>query len=154
MDEAPRFVVRLVKERVKTSRRGKSVRVDRWYAYFFQSPLLEEAPKERGRLDLRARVEPRELRKLARELGCQIDDLTIYPPSWDAYNSLTVYAAVRATLRSPSNIMQLLEVVRGLSSYDAQYWAGRLREEYWRTRKFNPLYRVAKAFKILYGVGE
>ncbi len=154
MSEIPKFAVKLVRERVKTSKRGKSISVSRWYAYFFQSPLLEEASKERGRLDLRARVEPRELKKLAKEFDCQIDDSTIYPQSWDAYNNLTVYAAVRATLRSPSNVMQLLEVVRGLSSYDAQYWAGRLREEFWRTRRFNSLYRVAKAFKILYGVGK
>lgn len=153
MSEDTKFVVKLAKERVRTKRRGKRVRVSRWYAYFSQSPLTETT-KERGRLDLRARVERKELEDLAKELGCEVEGELIVPPTLDAYNSLTVYAAVRATLRSPPNIIRLLEVIRGLSSYDAQYWAGRLREEFWKTGRFNSLYRVAKAFKILYGVGE
>ena len=153
MAEDTKFVVKLSKERVRTRKGGKRVRVSRWYAYFSQSPLAG-GTKERGRLDLRARVERKELEDLAKELGCEVKRELIVPPTLDAYNSLTVYAAVRATLRSPSNIIRLLEVIRGLSSYDAQYWAGRLREEFWKTGRFNSLYRVAKAFKILYGVGE
>ncbi len=146
-----KFVIRLVRERARSRRGGKRVRVNRWYAYFSQSPIGVDR-KERDGLDLRARVDIREMKGIARELGCEVEGDLIIPQSLDAYNSLTVYAAVRATLRSPSKILRLLEVVRGLSSYDAQYWAGRIREEFWRTRRFNSTYRVAKAFKILYGV--
>jgi len=90
------------------------------------------------------------LLRLAKELGCEVADLRIIPKDIDPYNRLIIYAAVRPTIASPAKVFELMWFVRGLTSWDAHYWASRFRELWWEHRCYCGLLKAVKAFKLFF----
>ncbi|MEM2189191.1 MAG: hypothetical protein QW328_05065 [Nitrososphaerota archaeon] len=105
-----------------------------------------------GNLDLKAKIPSRELLSLARELGCEVVGSRIIAQDIDPYNRLIIYAAVRPTVTSPAKAFELMWFVRGLTNWDAHYWASRFRELWWEYRCYRGLLRVVKAFKLFFGL--
>jgi len=102
--------------------------------------------------DLKVKVEPRELIALAKNLGYTVSWGRIILPDLDAYNRLLLYAAVRPTIRSHLKAAELAMLIRGLTDWDAHYWASRLRELWWEHRSYRSLLKAVKAFKLFFGL--
>lgn len=105
-----------------------------------------------GNLDLKARVHLKELQSLARELGCEVAGSRIIAQDIDPYNRLIVYAAVRPTIASPAKAIELMWLIKGLTGWDAHYWASRFRELWWEHRCYRMLLKTVKAFKLFFGL--
>lgn len=106
----------------------------------------------KGSIDLRVSVNPLELSYLARSLGCLLENESIIAQNLDAYNRLVVYAGVRPTVRQADKARELAFLVLDLNMWDAHYWASRFRELWWRHETYRPLLKVAKAFKLFFGI--
>ena len=106
----------------------------------------------RGSIDLKAKVNFPELLKLARKMGCQVNGSEILPPSQDAYNRLLVYACVRPTLRSSSEVLRLAECVIEMNGWDALYWASAFRKLWWLSPSYRSLRKVVGAFKLFFNI--
>lgn len=106
----------------------------------------------KGSVDLKVRVDPLELLWLAENLGCIAENGGLLVPSLDAYNRLLVYACVRPTIRRGVKARDLALLVLDLNSWDAHYWASRFRELWWRFGLYRPIMRVARAFKLFFGL--
>jgi len=66
------------------------------------------------------------------------------------YKRLLVYAAVRGTLRSPSKVRELEEVVRNLEEYELHFWFTRFLMAY--ENGLAAMRRPVRAFKVLHGL--
>ena len=64
---------------------------------------------------------------------------------------LIILAGCRQCLRTSSKISEVAEVVAGLGEFESIFWYSKILEEYER-RRFWGVCRVAKAFRVLYGV--
>jgi hypothetical protein len=106
-----------------------------------------------GSVDLRVRAEPSELIWLAKNMNCEFDERRILIPSLDAYNRMLLYSAVRSTLRRASDAGDLALLVLALNGYDAHYWASAVRAAWWKYERLRPIRRVARAFKLFFGLG-
>ncbi|MEM3710057.1 MAG: hypothetical protein QXL46_04025 [Nitrososphaerales archaeon] len=106
----------------------------------------------KGSVDLRVRFNPLELSWLASNLSCTIDNGSIIAPSLDIYNRLLIYASVRPTLRNNEKAKELALLVLDLNGWDAHYWASRFRELWWKYESYRCLLKVAKAFKLFFGL--
>lgn len=107
-----------------------------------------------GCLDLKVKIPTKELLSLAKEIGCFANRSRIMPSDIDAYNRLLIYAAVRPTLTSHLQSTKLAWLVKGLTGWDAHYWASRFRELWWEHRKFKGIRKTIKAFKLFFGLDE
>lgn len=67
-----------------------------------------------------------------------------------AYKRLLVYAAVRTSLRNPSKVRELEEVVRSLEEYELHFWFTRFLAAY--ERGVLAVRRPVRAFKVLHGL--
>lgn len=105
-----------------------------------------------GNLDLKARVPPCELLRLAKGLGCEVNGSRIALTDIDPYNRLLVYAAVRPTLLNLAKAVELMQLVEGMSGWDAHYWASRFREIWWEHNCYRSLLKAVKAFKLFFGL--
>jgi len=116
--------------------------------------LWTSSPRDRlkSSVDLKVKVNPEELMWLARTLNCRLDKDDIVFPSLDPYNRVLIYACVRKTIRSPHKARCLADLVLDLNSWEALYWASTIREDWWLNRSVRKLYKVAKAFKILFNL--
>lgn len=107
-----------------------------------------------GCLDLKVKVPPQELLNLTKELHCPVDGSKIMPSDIDSYNRLLIYAAVRPTLTHPLQAVELVWLVKGLTGWDAHYWASRFRELWWEHRNLKGLRKAVKAFKLFFGLDD
>jgi len=143
----------LIKLRKKVAGRRKGIRASK---EVYIAEFLHATPAEieggKGGLDLKARVFPEEFKAVVKKFGCIFKEGKVFIPDMDVYNLLTIYAAVRSTIRSPRKIALLLEIIDKVNSYDAQYWAAKFRETFWEYKKYRPLYRVSRSFKELFGI--
>ncbi|RLI36046.1 hypothetical protein DRO55_04275 [Candidatus Bathyarchaeota archaeon] len=116
--------------------------------------LWASSPRDRleSSVDLKVKVDTEELMWLARTLNCRLDEDDIVFPSLDPYNRVLIYACVRKTIRSPRKARYLASLVLDLNSWEAFYWASTIREDWWLNRSVKRLYKVAKAFKILFNL--
>jgi len=105
-----------------------------------------------GNLDLKAKVPLRELRSLAKELGCEVAGSRIIAPDIDQYNRLIIYAAIRPTIASPAKAVELMWLIKGMTGWDAHYWASHFRELWWENRRYRGLLKAVKAFKLFFGL--
>ena len=119
-------------------------------AEFFWSATPENPTK--GSTDLKIKVKEKELIHLAEILGCTKERDIISVPNLDVYNKLLLYSSVRASIRSPNKAKELAELILDLKGWDAHYWASKFREFWWRYRRPNRLRKMAKAFKLLFGL--
>lgn len=106
----------------------------------------------RNSVDLKVKINPSELRWLAKNLNCPMRDNKILLPNLDLYNRLLIYACIRSTLRSPDKVRSLATCVLELNSWDALYWASKFRELWWNYRKLRSLTSVVKAFKLFFNI--
>jgi len=147
---------------VKKGKRGL-----RYYANFRsyvttdKEKLEADSEKADGTLDVRAVLpNPTELIAIARMLGCRVSDKRGWIATEDdgAYFRLVVYAVVRQTLRDQRKIEHLKRLVLDESfGVDAWWWANTFINRYQsdgmkRGVGIKALYRLAKAFKIVYGL--
>ena len=65
---------------------------------------------------------------------------------------MLIYACVRNYLKSPRKARELAYLVLDFNSWEAFYWASSIREEWWMNRSIRKLYRVAKAFKVMFNL--
>jgi len=147
---------------VKKGKRGL-----RYYANFRSYVTADEEKLEvdsesiGGTLDIRAVLpNPTELIAIARMLGCRVSDKKgwITTKDDDAYFRLVVYAVARQTLRDQRKIEQLKRLVLDEDfGIDAWWWANTFINHYQsdgmkRGVGIKALYKLAKAFKIVYGL--
>lgn len=104
----------------------------------------------KGSIDLKVRVEPTELLRLARKLNCTVNNGRIIAPTLDSYNRLLLYSAVRPTIRNGAKAGDLAFLTLTLNGYDVHYWASTIREMWWRHNRYSRLTRIVKAFKLFF----
>ena len=103
-------------------------------------------------VDLKVKIDWDELLWFAKTLNLPYKKNLIIFPSLDAYNRVLIYACVRSYLRSPKKARELAYLVLDFNSWEAFYWASSIREEWWMSRSLRKLYRVAKAFKVMFNL--
>ena len=103
-------------------------------------------------VDLKARIDWDELLWFARTMNLPCKKNLIVFPNLDTYNRVLIYACVRNYLRSPRKARKLAYLVLDFNSWEAFYWASSIREEWWMNRSVRKLYRVAKAFKVMFNL--
>ena len=103
-------------------------------------------------VDLKVKIDWDELLWFAKTLNLPYKKNLIIFPSLDAYNRVLIYACVRSYLRSPKKARELAYLVLDFNSWEAFYWASSIREEWWISRSLRKLYRVAKAFKVMFNL--
>lgn len=130
----PRYVVRLA---------GKT-------ATFLWSSSPDATLK--SSVDLKVKSHLSEILWLAKNMGCSSEDNMIFVRNLDAYNRLIIYAWIRSTVKKPETAKKLASLVLDINSWDALYWASRLRELYWNREKYSRRLRLAKAFKLFFGL--
>ena len=116
--------------------------------------LWTSSPKTllKSSVDLKVRMDWDELLWFARTLNLPYKKNLIVFPDLDAYNRVLIYACVRRYLRSPRKARKLAHLVLDFNSWEAFYWASSIREEWWINRSVRKLYRVAKAFKVMFNL--
>jgi len=85
-------------------------------------------------------------------MGCSVNKDIVVIHNLDVYNRLIIYAWVRSTLRDPKAAKRLALLVMDINSWDALYWASRLRELYWNREEYSKRLKLAKAFKLFFGL--
>ncbi|MEM1557688.1 MAG: hypothetical protein QXL27_09475 [Candidatus Bathyarchaeia archaeon] len=103
-------------------------------------------------IDLKTKINPKELLLLAEEFNSTTEDGRILVQSLDIYNRLLIYACVRASLRKSENIRKLRGLISGMTSYDAHYWASAFRELWWKYGRRVSLQKTIKAFKLFFRI--
>ena len=103
-------------------------------------------------VDLKVKSHVSEILWLAKNMGCPLNENLISVRNLDAYNRLIIYAWVRSTIKNPETAKRLASLVLDINSWDALYWASRLRELYWNREKYSRRLRLAKAFKLFFGL--
>jgi len=116
--------------------------------------LWTSSPKTllKSSVDLKVRIDWDELLWFARTLNLPCKKNLIVFPNLDAYNRVLIYACVRRYLKSPRKARKLAHLVLDFNSWEAFYWASSIREEWWMNRSVRKLYRVAKAFKVMFNL--
>jgi len=116
--------------------------------------LWTSSPKTllKSSVDLKVRIDWDELLWFARTLNLPCKKNLIVFPTLDAYNRVLIYACVRRYLKSPRKARKLAHLVLDFNSWEAFYWASSIREEWWMNRSVRKLYRVAKAFKVMFNL--
>ena len=107
----------------------------------------------KGSIDLKIRNIMPELLWLSKSMGCRVENDKIIVPNLDIYYRLLVYACIRLSLRDRMKIRELTTLVFEMSSLDANYWASRFRELWWKHKKYRSLLNTIKAFKLFFGLG-
>ncbi|MBS7631637.1 hypothetical protein KEJ47_08760, partial [Candidatus Bathyarchaeota archaeon] len=103
-------------------------------------------------VDLQIKVHLKELSLLAENLNCHLKNDEIVLSSLDPYNRLLLYACVRPTVKNTEKVRTLATLILDLNSWDAFYWASRFRELWWEHKNYRRLLKVAKAFKLFFGL--
>lgn len=103
-------------------------------------------------VDLKVKTRPPEILWLAENLGCLLGHRKVFASNLDIYNRLLIYACVRPTIKNAQKAANLAMLVLELNSYDAQYWASRFRELWWKHENYKLLLRAAKAFKLFFNL--
>jgi len=104
-------------------------------------------------IDLKARINPKELVLLAKEFDAHIYSNKILVHDLDTYNRLLIYASVRSSLgKDPERIHKFREVIFDMTSWDAHYWASAFRELWWKYGKRNKLRNMIKAFMLFFEI--
>lgn len=101
-------------------------------------------------VDLKVKSHLSEILWLAKNMGCRLEANTISVRNLDAYNRLIIYAWIRSTLKKPETAKKLASLVMDINSWDALYWASRLRELYWNREKYSKRLKLARAFKLFF----
>jgi hypothetical protein len=101
-------------------------------------------------VDLKTKTYPSEIFWLAENLGCMLGRQKVFAPNLDVYNRLLIYACVRPTIKNVEKATNLATLVLRLNSYDAQYWASRFRELWWKHENYKLLLKAIKAFKLFF----
>jgi len=116
--------------------------------------LWTSSPKTllKSSVDLKVRIDWDELLWFARTLNLPCKKNLIVFPNLDTYNRVLIYACVRRYLKSPRKARKLAHLVLDFNSWEAFYWASSIREEWWINRSVRKLYRVAKAFKVMFNL--
>lgn len=73
------------------------------------------------------------------------------PGAEDALRKLIILAGTRQCMRDASRIRDLAEVVASLGEFESIFWYSKILEEYER-RGFWGVCRIAKAFRVIYGI--
>ncbi|MEM3550643.1 MAG: hypothetical protein QXV01_06080 [Candidatus Bathyarchaeia archaeon] len=115
---------------------------------FAWSSTQEE--KLKSSVDLKVKTKPPEILCLAENLGCLFGQRKVFASNLDVYNRLLIYACVRPTVKSVEKAATLATLVLEINSYDAQYWASRFRELWWRHGNYKHLLKAVKAFKLFF----
>ncbi|MEM3536258.1 MAG: hypothetical protein QXF44_00625 [Candidatus Bathyarchaeia archaeon] len=111
-----------------------------------QSPL-------KSSIDLKARINPKELLLLAKEFNIPVEENKILVQNLELYNRLLIYACVRPSLRKNfESIRKLEEQIFDMTSWDAHYWASAFRELWWKHGKRAELQNIVKAFKLFFEI--
>jgi hypothetical protein len=108
--------------------------------------------KLKSSIDLKVKVHPSEIFWLAENLSCSRENNYIYAPDLDAYNRLVIYACTRPSIKDSEKAKYLALQVIKLNNWDAHYWASKFRELWWAHRKYRPLMKVAKSFKLFFNL--
>lgn len=104
-------------------------------------------------IDLKVRINPKELLMLAREFNTPFKEGRIFVQNLEVYNRLLIYACVRPSLRgNAESVYKLERLVCGMTSWDAHYWASAFREHWWKFGKTVKLHNIVKAFKFFFGL--
>jgi len=103
-------------------------------------------------VDLKTRIDPRELTILAKSFGALVERDKIIIQDLEQYNRLLIYACVRTSLRRAENISKLQAQIFGMTTWDAHYWAAAFREQWWKKGKSSGLRRLVKAFKLFFEI--
>ncbi len=103
-------------------------------------------------VDLKVKRHLTEVLWLAKNMGCSVNKDIVVIHNLDVYNRLIIYAWVRSTLREPKAAKRLALLVMDINSWDALYWASRLRELYWNREGYSKRLKLAKAFKLFFGL--
>ena len=103
-------------------------------------------------VDLKIKTWPKELFRIAKNLNCPIKNEEILLPNSDPYNRLLIYACVRPTVKNLEKARTLVMLILELNSWDALYWASRFRELWWEYKTHRRLLKVARAFKLFFGL--
>ncbi|MEM2787818.1 MAG: hypothetical protein QXJ58_06075 [Archaeoglobaceae archaeon] len=107
----------------------------------------------RSSVDLKAMINPKELLKLANEFNIPVEKNRLLVQNLEVYNRLLIYACVRPSLRKNiKSICKLEELVFGMTSWDAHYWASAFRELWWKHGKRSNLQNAIKAFKLFFEI--
>lgn len=105
-------------------------------------------------IDLKVRINPKELFLLAREFNLPINENKILVLTLELYNRLLIYACVRPSLgKNFESIRKLEKQVFGMTSWDAHYWASAFRELWWKYGEHKKLRNTIKAFKLFFEIG-
>jgi len=114
--------------------------------------IWSSSPKSlrRSAVDLKVRVNPKEVFWLAKRLNCRFDDDMVFAPNIDVYNRLIIYAFVRPTIRNNNKARELGELVINMSYVDAYYWASMFREVWWNYGNHKSGLKHARSFKLLF----
>ncbi|MGC9068908.1 MAG: hypothetical protein ACP5IZ_08025 [Thermoprotei archaeon] len=127
-----------------------------YYAVRFRGSVAtfvwSSSPKSslKSSVDLKVRVNPKEIFWLARCLNCSFRDGIIFAPNFDVYNRLIIYAFVRPTIRSDDEAKELRDVVINMGYVDAFYWASKFREAWWNNGNYKSGLKLAKAFRLFF----
>ncbi|MCX8185270.1 MAG: hypothetical protein RMI56_01685 [Sulfolobales archaeon] len=111
-----------------------------------QSPL-------KSSIDLVARIDPRELLLLAKELNIPVAKNKTLIQNLELYNRLLIYTCVRSSIRkNVESVRKLEERISNMTSWDAHYWASAFRELWWKHGKHSKLRSIVKAFKLFFEI--
>lgn len=104
-------------------------------------------------IDLKARINPKELLLLAKEFNIPAEKNKILVQNLELYNRLLIYACVRPSLRKNiESIRKLEEQIFDMTSWDAHYWASAFRELWWKHGKRAKLQKSIKAFRLFFEI--
>jgi hypothetical protein len=103
-------------------------------------------------IDLKIKTKPSEITWLAKTLGIPSQNGKLTPSNLDAYNRLLLYTCIRSTIKNPDKARNLAFLILEINSWDALYWASRIRELWWKSPNPRNLTKVAKAFKLFFGL--
>lgn len=107
----------------------------------------------RGSIDLRTKINPRELLMLAKKFHIPFEEDKIFVQDLEVYNRLLIYACVRPFLRKNlENIHKLEKQIFNMTSWDAHYWASAFRESWWKYGKLAKLKNIVRAFKLFFEI--
>ncbi|MCS7097589.1 MAG: hypothetical protein NZ922_01235 [Candidatus Methanomethyliaceae archaeon] len=107
----------------------------------------------RGSIDLRTKINPRELLILAKKFHIPFEEDKIFVQDLEVYNRLLIYACVRPFLRKNlENIHKLEKQIFNMTSWDAHYWASAFRESWWKYGKLAKLKNIVRAFKLFFEI--
>lgn len=103
-------------------------------------------------IDLKIKARSEELIWLAKSLNSPIKKNEIPLSNLDSYNRLLIYACVRPTVKNIEKARMLATLILEINSWDAFYWASRFRELWWEYKSYRRLLKVARAFKLFFGL--